>query len=678
MKVLLLLIPALLALPLLPQSPESNPGFELMPRPREITAGNDRFRIDDQGLQLDLQGAFHPRLTERGRWFLQRLSRRTTLPFFESRGQKIIVASSRPGRLQLGEDESYRLLVNSTEIRIEAATDLGAGHALETLLQLAACDEKGWFFPGVLIEDAPRFPWRGLMIDVGRHFMPPGVIKRNLDAMAAVKLNVLHLHLTEDQGFRIESRVFPRLHRLGSAGEYFSQDQIRDIISHADRRGIRVMPEFDMPGHAASWMPGHPELASGPGPYRLVEHFGVFDPTMNPAGRNTYRFLARFFREMAELFPDRYVHIGGDENNGREWDANPAIQAFRKKKGFSDNHQLQAYFNSRLLKILAANERIMMGWDEILQPDLPPGVVIHSWRGRQYLEKASRQGYHTVLSNGYYLDLSHNAGQHYLVDPLPDDCPLSPEEQKRILGGEATMWSELVNPENVDSRIWPRAAAIAERLWSPNPPSELTDMYRRLFAVSRHLEESGARLLANRPAMMRRLSGTEDISELMFLADSLEPVEGYRRHGSQKYSTRHPLSRFVDISLPDAPEAIRFQLLLEAYLAEPTAEKLSGLLTRLQRWQELEQLEPLLAGNPNLRETASLAANLAELAGLSVELLQKLDAGYSLSASEMAECEKKIKLLAQPAAEMEPPLAAQALRLMRLLSREENASGRND
>ena len=363
---------------------------------------------------------------------------------------------------KLGDDESYTLDVSDRQAHLTAPTTVGAMRGIETFLQLLEGDTDGFYFPAVTIADQPRFPWRGLMMDSGRHFQPVEVIKRNLDAMAAVKLNVLHWHLTEDQGFRVESTKLPELYRMGSDGLFYSQEQVRGIIQYAADRGIRVVPEFDMPGHATSWLVSHPEIASGPGPYKIERQPGIFDPTMDPTNDKTYKLLKVFFAEMAGLFPDAYMHIGGDENEGKQWNANPQIQAFMKEKGIKSNHELQTYFNKRILPMLQKDGKIMMGWDEIFQPDLPKDVVIQSWRGQKALAEAAKQGFQGILSNGYYIDLMYPASDHYVVDPLPAGSGLTPEEQKRVLGGEATMWSEWVSPETIDSRIWPRTAAIAD------------------------------------------------------------------------------------------------------------------------------------------------------------------------------------------------------------------------
>jgi hexosaminidase len=406
------------------------------------------------------------------------------------------------------------------------------------------------------------------------------VIKRNLDGMAAVKLNVLHLHITEDQGFRIESKKYPKLHQLGSDGNYYTQAEMREIIEYARMRGIRVVPEFDMPGHTTSWFVGHPELASKPGPYQIERKWGIFDPVMDPSNEQLYELLDGFLGEMAALFPDAYMHIGGDEVKGDHWKENPKIQAFVQVKGLKDNHGLQAYFNQRLSKILTKHGKKMIGWDEVLHPDLPKDIVVQSWRGQQSLAEAAKKGYTGILSSGYYIDLMQPGWQHYLNDPIPENTTLTPEEQKLILGGEATMWSEWVSPETIDSRIWPRTAAIAERLWSPREVKDVDDMYRRLAVVSLRIEDVGLLHKKNPEAMLRRWIGADlgnnniardmTIAEIMPLLAVLEPVKGYRRGALQKATQFTPLTRLADIAQPDSERARNFASAVDRYL-HPTS-----------------------------------------------------------------------------------------------------------
>ena len=321
-----------------------------------------------------------------------------------------------------------------------------------------AVSPEGFAAPAVNIKDTPRFPWRGLMIDSGRHFIPLEVLRRNIDGMEAVKMNVFHWHLSENQGFRVESKKFPKLHENGLGRPcFYTQEEIRGLIAYARERGIRVVPEFDMPGHSTAWFVGHPELASGPGPYEIERKWGVFDPAMDPTNEKVYKFLDEFIGEMAKLFPDHFFHVGGDEVNGKEWDANPKIQEFIRAHGLKGNAGLQLYFNKKLQAIVSKHGKSMVGWDEVLDPTLPKDIVIQSWRGQASLAEAAKQGYRGILSNGYYLDLGWSAARHYAVDPMGEAAVnLSAEEKARILGGESCMWSEYVNAENIDSRIWPR------------------------------------------------------------------------------------------------------------------------------------------------------------------------------------------------------------------------------
>src|SRR6266576_1357931 len=294
----------------------------------------------------------------------------------------IRVARANKEVLELGEDESYSLEVSNAGAKLDAPTTLGALHGLQTFLQLVATSADGFAVPALSIQDKPRFPWRGLLIDVGRHFIPLDVLKRNLDGMAAVKLNVLHWHLSENQGFRVESKKFPKLHEMGSDGLYYTQGEVRDVIAYAGDRGIRVTPEFDMPGHSTAWFVGYPDLASAPGPYGVERKWGVFDPAMDPTKEHTYHFLGEFIGEMAKLFPDQCFHIGGDEVNGKQWDANPQIQAFMRAHGMKTNQDLQAYFNKRVQEIVSKHGKTMIGWDEILRPELPRALSFNHGAGR--------------------------------------------------------------------------------------------------------------------------------------------------------------------------------------------------------------------------------------------------------------------------------------------------------
>jgi len=333
-------------------------------------------------------------------------------------------------------------------------------------------------------------------------------------------------------------------------------------------------------------------------------------------GEDVYKFLDTFLGEMAGLFPDEYMHIGGDENEGKQWDRNPKIQAFMKEKGLKDHHALQAYFNQHLLKILQKHGKKMIGWDEILQPELPNDVVIHSWRGTKALADAAKKGYDGILSNGYYIDLIFPASQHYVADLLPAESDLTPEQAKHVLGGEATMWGEWVTPETIDSRIWPRTAAIAERLWSPRSVNDIESMYRRLAVLSIQLEELGLTHKRNQDMMLRRLVGGDDIGPLKTLVSVIEPVKEYRRYQLRPQIMLNPLTGVVDATTPDSVTGRQFAAMVRDFLKDGPRYQLyrSELTEALAHWQTSgDQLDPVIAQSPALKEIQPLARNLTSL-----------------------------------------------------------------
>jgi len=607
---------------------------DLMPVPASIIYNEQPLKLDNQ-FRIFMNIEPGSRATKAVERFLRRLDNRTHL-FISKSIQSEVIANDgshltikylRKAELKVGEDESYKLIVSGKNATLTATTDLGILHGLETILQLMEHDSSGYFIPGVTIDDKPRFPWRGLLIDVGRHFSPVDVIKRNIDGMAMVKMNVLHLHLSEDQGFRIESKVFPKLHELGSNGEYYTQIQVKEIIDYAAERGIRVVPEFDMPGHATSWMVGHPELASAPGPYVIEKKFGVFDPTMDPTKKSTYKFLEKFIGEMANLFPDEYFHIGGDENEGKQWDKNSEIQEFKKKNNLKNNHELQNYFNLKVQAIVKKNKKKMIGWDEILQPGLPSDVMIQSWRGTQGLKDAATKGHQVILSNGYYIDLSNPAWKHYMNDPLPADLGLTTEQEKFILGGEATMWAELVTPENIDSRIWPRTAAIAERLWSDREVNNIPDMYRRLDAASLELESVGLLHVRNQEMMLRRIVGNYDVHPLQIFVNTVEPLKDYNRGGQGiPYSTDLPLTRLPDIAFPESKTARDFRMLCEQRVRKRDISVAKEIKSYLELWiSNHDSLVAVAQHVPALKNWVAMSVTLREISKVGLESLDYMN-----------------------------------------------------
>lgn len=629
--------------------------FNLMPWPKDIQQTHKNFNIDKH-LSISILGDdSHGRVEKSAVNFLRYLSNTTGI--FLDHGFPVILEGKNTAvieitfdgisKLTIDSDESYNIKVTSDKITIHSKTDVGALRALSTLLQLVTHNSSHYYVPGVIIKDAPRFVWRGLMIDVARHFQPVAVLKRNLDAMAFVKLNVFHWHLTDDQGFRVQVKSHPLLHQKGSDGLYYTQEQIKDVVAYASNLGIRVVPEFDVPGHATSWLAAYPEIGSKDDTtYQIERNSGIFDPTMDPTNPKTYAIIEDVFTEMAALFPDTYFHIGGDENKGKHWDENKKIETFKQEHGFKTNHELQNYFNVKVLAVLKKHDKIMMGWEEILQSDLPQEVVIHSWQGEKSLINAITKGYKTVLSKGYYIDLVKSVEEHYVVDPFPAKSNNITEAQlKNILGGETTMWSEMITPLTIDSRIWPRTAAIAERFWSPQTINDIEDMKRRLKVISNKLEGFGITHIKNKEVILRNMSHHQEIASLVDLSNISEPLQGNKRNikitGGSTYKTYSPFTLFADACVPDAPDAAIFNKAVQGYLKESNTKDLNVIFTFLNKWSNNYASFSKINNNPKLQALEGLSKNLSELSIVLLEILEN----KTLVPNRLAELEVHQKAL---------------------------------
>ena len=617
------------------------PALNLIPVPASVQAGSGSLRVDSS-FSVALTGYSEPRLDRSVERFLRQLARQTALPIAlkATKGPKasLLIQTEHASKevQEVGEDESYVLEVSASGAKLTAPTPLGTMHGLQTFLQLVDVSPNGFAAPSVTVQDKPRFPWRGLMIDSARHFTPLDVIKRNIDGMEAVKMNVFHWHLSENQGFRIESKKFPKLHELGSDNLYYTQDEVRDLIAYARERGIRVVPEFDMPGHSTAWFVGHPELASGKGPYEIERRWGIFDPAMDPTNEKVYKFLDELIGEMAKIFPDHFFHIGGDEVNGKEWDANPKIQAFKKEHDLKNNDALQAYFSSRVQKLVVKHGKIVVGWDEVLVPGVPKDIVIQSWRGQASLAQAAKQGYRSILSNGYYLDLGWPAVRHYAVDPMSGDAAnLSLEEKQRVLGGESCMWAEYVNAENIDSRTWPRNAAIAERFWSPQEVRDPVSMYTRLDFISARLEWLGLTHKTYCRKMIQRIAGAaspEELAALRTLTDLAEPVKDYTREplAPAEPTSATPMNRTVDAVPLESDAGRHFGELVDQFLAASCRDAAAEARLRalFAVWRDNDaRLQPLAQRSFLVKEIATRSQDLSAIGAVGIAALDAIAKG---------------------------------------------------
>ncbi|MBU9846557.1 beta-N-acetylhexosaminidase [Rahnella ecdela] len=416
----------------------------LMPWPQQVdvTSPAGKLVLND-ALQIQVKGDalipevnhWRERLAQQTGWYLlpqntETVSGQATITL---NIQKKVDAQPMPDS-----DESYQLEVTANSVTLTANTRFGAMRGMETLLQLVQNDGENTFIPLVSIHDQPRFAWRGVLLDSARHFLPVSDIKRQLDGMAAAKLNVLHWHLSDDQGWRFESHKYPKLQELASDGQFYTVAQMKDVVAYATERGIRVVPEIDMPGHASAIAVAYPELLSAPGPYKMERSWGVHEPTLDPTNEKVYAFADAIVGELTQIFHDPYLHIGGDEVDATQWKTSKPIRAFMKEKGVADTHALQAYFNTRLQTILHQHQRKMVGWDEIFHPDLPHDIVIQSWQGPDSLGASAQKGYQGILSTGFYLDQPHSAAYHYRNEVLPQPLGV---DQNVGEGEKAQSWS---------------------------------------------------------------------------------------------------------------------------------------------------------------------------------------------------------------------------------------------
>ncbi|WP_435352637.1 beta-N-acetylhexosaminidase [Emticicia sp. SJ17W-69] len=429
-------------------------------------------------------------------------------------------------------EDHYELLVEPNLITITASASQGYFYALQTIFQLlppeiyTANKVTGLQLtvPCVNIIDKPRFEHRGLMVDVGRHFMPISYIKKTIDLLAMHKMNVLHWHLTDDQGWRIEISKYPRLTQVGSVraetvegkmsynqplkfdgkphSGFYTQDEIRDIVKYAQEKYVTVIPEIEMPGHALAALAAYPELGCTGGPYGVAKIWGVIEDVYCPTEK-TFKFIEDVLTEVIELFPSQYIHIGGDECPKTSWKQSKFCQDLMKAQGLKDEHELQSFFIKRIDKFLTAKGKKLMGWDEILEGGLSPNATVMSWRGIQGGIEAAKQKHDVVMTptSHVYIDYyqSHPAFEPlgiggfltlekvYSYEPTPTE--LKPDEAKHILGAQVNLWTEYVStPEHAEYMTFPRACALAEITWTPSANKNFADFSRRIEAHFKRLD----------------------------------------------------------------------------------------------------------------------------------------------------------------------------------------------
>lgn len=661
-------------------------------------------------------------------------------------------------------DESYTLTVNASGVNIAANTRFGALRGMETLLQLIQNGTENTFIPWVTIDDSPRFPWRGLLLDSARHFIPPDDIKRQIDGMAAAKLNVLHWHLTDDQGWRFASKRYPKLTQLASDGLFYTPDQMREIVRYATARGIRVVPEIDMPGHASAIAVAYPELMSAPGPYEMERHWGVLKPVLDPTKEATYAFAEAMVTELTAIFPDPYLHIGGDEVDDTQWKNNAAIQTFMRDNSLTDSHALQAYFNRKLETILEKHHRRMVGWDEIFHPDLPKSILIQPWQGQDALGQVAEKGYKGILSTGFYLDQPQSTAYHYrneivpqglnnvdvigdndsaqswsfsmprlkgkpvegsftlvkgesgwrgfidfsgksrravqdiewrsdnqvtftvdtwmgetrpvvtvnndtlsgyfllgnarypvsgkLLDDVPKGIfPVVPDasQQANLSGGEAALWAENVVAPVLDIKLWPRAFAVAERLWSAQDVNDIDNMYTRLQAIDAWSTVSvGLQQHSQQQAYFTRLANNADTLPLQILAQAVEPAQYYTRQHLKfqagNYHQFEPLNRFADALNAESNTVRQMTKWVDRLVSDAEDNESAEALRHVfNRWQSnTSDVLALSESNYQLKAIKPVIQEVDKLASIGLRLTDLVARQGTLDDKEIASIQNEL------------------------------------
>lgn len=496
----------------------ATPALSLVPLPESVVAKSGTFRLGASTAIVAAPGA-----AQAVAYQLREYLAPTTglpLPVLGRAGGKHI--RLRIDRRTGKGPEGYRLVVSEDGVEIRAAAAAGLFYGVQTLRQLFPAEtfragfpaRTDWSIPAVEIADAPRFGWRGMHLDVGRHFMPKEFVLKFLDLLAMHKFNVFHWHLTEDQGWRIEIKKYPRLTEVGSIrketmlghygdqkwdgkphGGFYTQDDIREVVAYAQARHINVVPEIEMPGHAQAAIAAYPELGNLDKKLEVGTTWGVVENVFNVED-STISFLQDVLTEVMDLFPSKFIHIGGDECPKTQWKASPKVQEKMKKLGLKDEHEMQSWFIRQMDTFLANKGRRLIGWDEILEGGLAPGAAVMSWRGEDGGIAAARSGHDVVMAptDKTYFDYyqSRDTAKEplaiggfvplqtvYDYEPIPDE--LTAAEAKHVLGAQGQLWTEYIpHGKQVEYMAFPRACALAEVLWSPKAPRDYSAFLARL------------------------------------------------------------------------------------------------------------------------------------------------------------------------------------------------------
>ena len=580
--------------------------YAIIPMPRRLVTRPGEFRLDRE-TRIVLADTASRELRAPAELLAAPLRAASGLPL------PIVPASTSGGgdasnaiaiRLDAGgpsaEPERYRLVVTERGATLSASTPAGLLDGIQTVRQLlppAAASSARWAIPAVEIDDAPRFRYRGVLLDVGRYYFPPEFLKELVDLLALYKLDVLQLHLTDDQGWRLEIRKYPRLTQVGAwrketvlkqnfdpyvgdrtpHGGFYTQEQVRDLVAYAAARHVTIVPEIEMPGHAGAALAAYPELSCTGGPFEVSTVWGVHEDVFCPSER-TIAFLEDVLTEVMELFPSEYIHIGGDEVPKTRWKASPVAQEIIRREGLANEEELQSWFTKRIERFLRAHGRKLLGWDEILEGGIAPEATVMSWRGMEGGIAAARQGHDVVMSPGDYAYLDHYQGDPateplaiccylpldtvYAFEPVPPQ--LAPAEAAHILGAQGNLWTEYIaTPSYAEYMLFPRLLALAEVAWSPKGARSWDGFLSRLPAQLARLDALGVEYRVPEPAGPwgdRRV--LEDRMRVTIATPFAEGVIRYTTDGSEPTASSPRYAGPIDVVVTSTPATVSARVFL--------------------------------------------------------------------------------------------------------------------
>lgn len=572
---------------------------------------------------------------------------------------------------ELESKERYTLAVNAEGIALSADSFYGVLRGLQTLRQSIIGDRGRFQFPYLRVDDAPQWAWRGIVLDTARHFIPLVDVKRLITAMEMVKLNVLHLHLSDDQGFRVESKVLPELHVKASEGQYYQQHELAELIQFAAARGVRIVPEFGLPGHSLSWQVAYPYLSVDESKeLALGQWDAVFSPPIDPTKDTSFSLIEKLVAEMSALFPDRYFHIGSDEVNEKVWQRDSDVRQFMQDQGLNSTSELHTYFARRYADIVRAHDKYPIAWEEALGEVDDSGsheysaqpMVIQLWLKGEYSEALA--SHPIIMSRDYYLDHKQPSWWLYQQGVMDFDIEGKSRESlsHQLMGGELAVWSEYVDAKTLDTEVWPRSAVIAERFWTPSTVLDLSDfgsLYRRIDEVSRRMGSLGIRHESEPLKHMERLAAEGDVLALKTFAQLIEPSGYYYQRSTRRmlryaFSAIFPfvstppysggeLHRLVEYLPAESVEARHFWELVDRYLAGDTT-LYTSIQQRLEAWSNNhELLQSTIEGSSALEndDIHLLSKAVSEVATVGLEALNALHSGDRLGVLRgwwLAEC----------------------------------------